>query len=69
MEMRAIWHNLPNWDEDSTNPIIRGKVEWKEGFKSKMDNYVYKEAKNTLPIHLLRHPAYEVSRLLLLLFL
>jgi hypothetical protein len=60
-EMRAVWHCLPHWDGDSENPLERGKSEWKEGFKSKLDDLAYKEAKGSLSDHVVRNPAYEVS--------
>jgi hypothetical protein len=62
-EMRAVWYNLPKWDIDAENPLEKGKAEWKEGFKSKLDDLAYKEAIGKLPVHLVRHPAYEVRTL------
>lgn len=59
--MRAVWYNLPKWDIDSTNPLEKGKAEWREAFKSKLDDLAYKEASGTLPPHLIRNPAYAVS--------
>lgn len=61
IELRAIWYILPSWDMTSTNPLVKGKAEWKDGFKSKLDDYTYKEANNTLSLRILRHPVYEVS--------
>jgi hypothetical protein len=61
--MRAVWYNLPKWDIDAENPLEKGKAEWKEGFKSKLDDLAYKEAIGKLPVHLVRHPAYEVRTL------
>lgn len=57
--MRAVWYALPNWRAESDNPLERGKAEWKEGLKSKLDDYNYKEAHGTISAHLRRHPAYE----------
>jgi hypothetical protein len=37
------------------------KAEWRDGFKSKLDDLAYKEALGKLPAHLLRNPAYEVT--------
>lgn len=57
--MRAIWFCLPTWDPSNGNSLEKGKAEWKEGLKSKLDDMNYKEAKGNLPPHLLRNPAYE----------
>lgn len=57
--MRAIWYNLPEWDVYSSNPLEKGKAEWKDGFKAKLDEMSYKEAKGTLPPQFCRHPAYD----------
>ena len=65
MELRAIWHNLPAWDELSSNPLEVGKAEWRAGFKSRMDNQIYKMHAGTLPENLKRNPVYEVSRYVL----
>lgn len=59
VEMRAIWYNLPEWDVYSSNPLEKGKAEWKDGFKAKLDEMSYKEAKGTLPPQFCRHPAYD----------
>lgn len=69
--MRAIWYNLPKWNFDSDNTLEKGKAEWRDGFKSKLDDLAYKEALGKLPAHLLRNPAYEVTlnQLFLLMFL
>jgi hypothetical protein len=61
-EMRAIWHNLPQWDEHSTNPLEVGKAEWRLGFKSRMDNMVYKMHAGTLAEQLRCNAVYEVRR-------
>lgn len=58
--MRAIWFNLPQWDEHSTNPLESGKVEWRAGFKSKLDNQLYKLHSGILSPQLQRNPAYQV---------
>ncbi len=60
-ELRAIWYNLPVWDEHSTNPLEVSKAEWRSGFKSKLDNQVYKMHAGNLPEHLKINPDYEVS--------
>jgi hypothetical protein len=58
--MRAIWYNLPVWDDSGANPLEVGKAEWRAGFKSRMDNLVYKLHAGTLAEHLKRNPVYEV---------
>lgn len=62
-ELRAIWYNLPVWDEHSTNPLEVGKAEWRSGFKSKLDNQVYKMHAGTLADHFRLHPDYEQCEL------
>lgn len=62
-ELRAIWYNLPQWDEHSTNPLEVSKAEWRSGFKSRMDNQVYKMAAGNLSEALKVNPVYEVSPL------
>lgn len=57
--MCAIWFVLPHWYVHSDNPLEKGKAEWKDGFKSKLDEMSYKEAKGTLAPHFVRHPAYD----------
>jgi hypothetical protein len=57
--MRAVWYNLPRWNPDSENPLERGKADWRDSFKSKLDDLAYKEAIGSLPEHLLRNPVYE----------
>jgi hypothetical protein len=64
IEMRGIWYNLPEWDLYSSNPLEKGKAEWKDGFKAKLDEMSYKEAKGSLPPHFCRHPAYDDCTLL-----
>ena len=59
-ELRAIWYNLPVWDEQSANPLEVGKAEWRSGFKSKLDNQVYKMHAGNLAEQYKRHPDYEV---------
>lgn len=60
-ELRAIWHNLPHWDEGSENNQERGKAEWKAALKSKLDNNAFKAAYGCLADHLVRNPVYEVG--------
>eukprot|EP01032_Pedospumella_encystans_P018906 gene18906-21507_t len=62
-ELRAIWYNLPVWDEQSTNPLEVSKAEWRSGFKSKLDNQVYKMHAGNLPEHLKINPDYEECEL------
>eukprot|EP01038_Epipyxis_sp_PR26KG_P006360 gene6360-8760_t len=66
IEMRAIWFNLPNWkhhgvERNSCNSssIETGKAEWKNGFKAKLDDMVYKESRGKLPTNLERNEAYQ----------
>eukprot|EP01035_Chromulina_nebulosa_P017823 gene17823-23434_t len=56
-EMRAVWYNLPQWDP--TNPIETSKAEWKESFKSKLDDMAYKDSKNMLLDDERRHSVYK----------
>lgn len=58
VEMRAIWHILPEWKKDPDNLLEKGKAEWKEGFRSRLDDLIYKEMKGTLSKNLIRNPAY-----------
>lgn len=60
-ELRAIWHNLPQWDERSANPLEVGKAEWRSGFKSRMDNQIYKMHAGNLAEALKVNPVYEVN--------
>lgn len=62
-ELRAIWYNLPVWDEHSANPLEVGKAEWRSGFKSKLDNQVYKMHAGNLAEQFKRHPDYEECEL------
>ena len=59
IEMRAVWNILPKWNMESDNPLERGKSEWRDGFKSKLDDIVYKEVRGTLAAHIVRNPVYE----------
>ena len=63
-ELRAIWYNLPQWDDRSTNPLEVGKAEWRSGFKSRMDNQIYKMHANSLSEALKVNPVYEVRQAL-----
>lgn len=62
VELRAIWYNLPVWNPDgnSTNALEVGKAEWKSGLKARLDDYNYKESRDTLPLHIQRNEVYEV---------
>lgn len=57
--MRAIWYNLPKWNFQSDNPLEKGKAEWRDGFKSKLDDLAYKEAIGKLSPQHIRHAVYE----------
>eukprot|EP01036_Dinobryon_divergens_P022653 gene22653-30933_t len=61
VELRAIWYNLPVWNPDgnSTNALEVGKAEWKSGLKARLDDYNYKESRDTLPLHIQRNEVYE----------
>jgi hypothetical protein len=50
---------MPLWNADgkSSNALEKGKSEWKNGLKSRLDDYNYKEAKGTLPEKNIRHEA------------
>ena len=54
VEMRAIWHSLPEWSREESEP----KMEWKENFKVKLDSLIAKEMQGKLTGNELRHEAY-----------
>lgn len=58
IEMRAVWYVLPKWHGEEK------KKAWREGFKSKLDDLAYREAKGSLSANLIRHVAYEECVLL-----
>jgi hypothetical protein len=57
VEMRAVWHVLPDWAEDKDGE----KAEWKMNFKHQMDELAAREENGTAGENLKRHHAYEVS--------
>jgi hypothetical protein len=59
VEMRAIWYCLrqTNWDAETEAGVA--KVEWKLGFKSKLDDLAHKEAYGTLSNNEKRNKSYS----------
>ncbi len=53
-EMRAIWHNLPAWKSEESEP----KMEWRENFRVQLESLVAKEAQGKLVGNELRHEIY-----------
>ena len=56
VELRAVWHILPDWQRD-TDPE---KEEWKNNFRLQMEDLERREEAGTAAEHLKRNVAYEV---------
>lgn len=60
IEMQAIWYSLPVWNDD----VLTGesqKLEWRDSFKSKMDEISYRISRGTASKIETRNPVYDVS--------
>ena len=57
MELRAVWHVLPKWDEEADPE----KAEWRINLKNQLDDLTKREESGTATDHMKRNEAYEVS--------